>query len=134
MAIAQRVFENTGRYDEGTIDLHRISAIFQTAPSLLPLRLRIHFNTIEARVDPDNLIMAANIDGEWYVGLAAFIVFTRWDGQKITVRVPGCNAVVIPNGQPYKRGIAGFQEGFNYVKLSALGLNATLQGDTLEIG
>jgi hypothetical protein len=84
-------------------------------------------------MDPDKPVPATRRDGEWYIGLTPLILYFDWDFKKITVTVPGRGRVIISNGQPYQKGIKGFQDGYNYIKLSALGFQATLSGDTLEI-
>ncbi len=132
MAVVQRDIEDPCYQDEEARDFSTITAIFGR-PKTESLRLRVRFIMLDAKVDPDNLIMATKRDGEWYVGLTAFFIYTYWDGKQIKVNVPGCNTVVIPNGQVYQKGVAGYQDGYNYVKVSALGMRATLKGETLEI-
>jgi hypothetical protein len=115
------------------VDLKKLCAIFGDGDRIVIQRRRIHFKTVDAGLEPDNLIRAAKRDGEWYVELAAFFSFFHWDRNQITVCGRGCNKVVIPNGQTYRQGVDGYHEGYTYIKVSALGMKATLDGATLEI-
>jgi hypothetical protein len=144
MAIAQRYYEeleqqNAGRHGElgrrgsAAVDLQKLCAIFGNNETISVQHRMILFKTIDAGLEPDNLIRTVKRDGEWYVELAAFFSFFNWDRNQITVRGRGCNKVVIPNGQIYRQGIDGYQAGYTYVKVSALGFQATLDGATLEI-
>jgi hypothetical protein len=144
MAIAQRYYEELEEQDavrgeepglrrSGSVDLQKLCAIFGNNERILVQRRTIHFKTIDAGLEPDNLIRTVKRDGEWYVELAAFFIFFNWDRNQITVCGRGCNKVVIPNGQAYQKGIGGYQEGYTYVRVSALGMKATLDGATLEI-
>jgi hypothetical protein len=144
VAIAQRYYEvfeqederrygDCGQCGSGAVDLKKLCAIFGKMERTMAQNRRIHFKTIDAGLEPDNSIRTAARDGEWYVELAALFNFFNWDRKQITVQGRGCSRVVIQNGQCYQKGIDGYQEGYTYVKVSALGLTATLDGDTLEI-
>jgi len=144
MAIAQRYYEelddqDAGRYGElgcggyGAVDLQKLCAIFRNNETVPAQHRMVLFKTIDAGLEPDNLIRTVERDGEWYVELAAFFIFFNWDRNQITVCGRGCNKVIIPNGQTYRAGIDGYQEGYTYIKVSALGFRATLAGATLEL-
>ncbi len=98
-----------------------------------PLSVKVHFTTIATKVDPDSKFNAKYLDGEWYLESDAFGVYANWDGSQETVDIPGSNALAIAAYQNYQPGVDGFWDGVTYIKVSALGLQATLDGSTLDI-
>jgi hypothetical protein len=98
-----------------------------------PLSVKVHFTTIAIQVDPDSKFNAKYLDGEWYLESGAFGVYANWDGSQETVTLPGGNTLVVAAYQNYQPGVDGFWDGVTYFKVSALGLQATLNGNTLDI-
>ncbi len=98
-----------------------------------PLAVKVHFTTIATKVNPDSKFDAKYLDGEWYLESGAFGIYANWDGSQETVNIPGCNALAVAAYQNYQPGVDGFWDGVTYIKASALGLQATLDGSTLDI-
>jgi hypothetical protein len=131
-AVAERTIEAFEYGNQHLKDFTNIANIFGR-PKTVCLHVKAHFTTLDTQTDPENLIAAAKRDGEWYVGLTPLILYADWDCKQVKVTIPDRGRVVISNGQTYQKGIDGYQDGYNYVRLSALGLRAALNGDTLEI-
>jgi hypothetical protein len=72
------------------------------------------------------------LDGEPYLALGVFVFYADYDGIKATVNIPGRRTIIIPKTQEYEKGIDGcVYQGRIMIKLSALGLKAVIQDDTL---
>lgn len=70
--------------------------------------------------------------GEGYLPIVVFAHYAEFDGVKATVSVPGYDPIIVRDKQEYIAGTNGFTEsGRVFIKLSALGLKANIQGDTL---
>jgi hypothetical protein len=98
-----------------------------------PLSVKVHFTTIATKADPGSKFNAKYLDGEWYLEASAFGVYANWDGSQETADIPGCNVLAVAAYQTYQPGVDGFWDGVTYIKVSALGLQATLKGNTLDI-
>ena len=98
-----------------------------------PLSVKVRFDGIATKTDPGAKFNVKYIDGEWYVELGAFGVYAGYNGTQGTITIPGCSQLVVPVYQYYEPGVDGFWDGVIYIKASALGMKATLDGGSMEI-
>ena len=98
-----------------------------------PVSVKVHFKTLDPKTPSDKMFDAKYLDGEWYVESVAFGVYANWDGKQATISIPGYDPLTVQAYQYYEPGVDGFWDGVTYVKVSALGLQATLNDDTLDL-
>ncbi|MEI7024627.1 stalk domain-containing protein [Paenibacillus sp. y28] len=70
-------------------------------------------------------------NGDQYLPVMVFEKYVSNDGQYLTVNLGPGKIISFANNQPYEAGIAGYVSDQIYVKLSALGLKASVRGNNI---
>ncbi len=122
--------------DEFGFNTNFVNKMVVLSPKLAtspPLSVKVHFNTLDTKVDPEKKFNARYLGGEWYLESGAFGAYASFDGKQATVSIPECNTLTVQVYQYYEPGVDGFWDGVTYIKASALGLQASLYEGTLDL-